>query len=139
MKKARTLLLTSLLLLCSAAYVQHDHPIPEKLGTVSFPTSCSAQVQGSFNRAVALLHSFTYTPAAEAFADVARQDPKCAMAHWGIAMSYYHQLWAPQLPGDAVAKGHAELEQAQQIGGGTPREKELITAASLLFQDGSDY
>ena len=54
-------------------------------------------------------------------------------------MSYYHQLWAPQLPGDAVAKGHAELEQAQQIGGGTPREKELITAASLLFQDGSDY
>lgn len=139
MKKARTLLLPLLLLLCSAAYAQHEHPVPEKLGAVSFATSCSAQVQNSFNRAVALLHSFTYTPAAEAFADVAQKDPHCAMAHWGVAMSYYHQLWAPPLPGEAVAKGRAELEQAQQIGGGNPREKELIAAASLIFQDGGDY
>ena len=130
LKKAVFLLL--LLSFCARANAQHEHPVPEKLGTVSFPTSCSAQVQSSFNRAVALLHSFTYASAAEAFAEVARQDPHCAMAHWGIAMSYYHQLWAPP-PGDAVAKGRAELEQAQQVGGGTPREKEFIAAASLIF------
>jgi hypothetical protein len=126
--------------LCTTAYPQHEHPVPEKLGTVSFPISCAAQVQGSFNRAVALLHSFTYMPAVEAFAEVARQDPACAMAHWGIAMSYYHQLWAPPLPGDATQKGRAEIEQAQKIGAGNAREKELIAAASFIFvDDGGAY
>ncbi|HET9837361.1 MAG TPA: hypothetical protein VFR84_03940 [Candidatus Angelobacter sp.] len=97
-------------------------------------------MQASFNRAAALLHSFTYTPAAEAFADVARQDPKCAMAHWGVAMSYYHQLWLPQIPGDGLQKGAAELEQAQKIGTADAREKEFLSAAALIFQrDGGEY
>jgi hypothetical protein len=133
LKTAASILL--LFSLFSVAHAQHEHPAPEKLGTVSFPTSCSAQVQGSFNRAVALLHSFTYSPAAEAFAEVARHDPGCAMAHWGIAMSYYHQLWAPPLPGDALQKGRTELEQAQKIGTGNAREKELLAAASFIFTD----
>ncbi len=130
-----------LLSLCTSAYPQqHQHPAPEKLGTVSFPISCPALVQGSFNRAVALLHSFAYAPAAEAFAEVARQDPGCAMSHWGIAMSYYHELWAPPLPGDAIQKGRAELEQAQKIGTNNAREKELLAAASLIFiDDGGAY
>lgn len=126
--------------LVPCGFGQHQHSAPEKLGTVSFPISCSAQVQSGFNRAMALLHSFAYTPAAEAFAEVARQDPDCAMAHWGIAMSSYHQLWQPALPGDAVQKGHAELERAQQIGKGNAREKEFLAAASLIFnQDGGAY
>ncbi|HZD96271.1 MAG TPA: hypothetical protein VE133_18560, partial [Candidatus Sulfotelmatobacter sp.] len=138
MKSAASILL--LLLLCARTYAQHQHGAPEKLGTVSFPISCSTQVQGSFNRAVALLHSFAYAPAANAFAEVVRQDPGCAIAHWGIAMSYYHQLWAPPLPGDALQKGRAELEQAQKIGAGSAREKEYIAAASLIFlQDDGPY
>src|SRR5262249_26665279 len=59
---------------------QHD---PEKLGTVSFPTSCAPTVQKSFERGVALLHSFAYDKAEAKFTDIARQDPNCAMAHWG--------------------------------------------------------
>ena len=52
-----------------AAQDQHDHSgTPgEKLGTVHFPTSCSAAAQVSFDRAVALLHSFEFGPAIEAF------------------------------------------------------------------------
>lgn len=126
--------------LCTATLAQHEHGVPEKLGVVSFPVSCAGQVQGNFNRAVSLLHSFTYAPAAEAFEEVVRQDPECAMAHWGIAMSYYHQLWPPQLPGDAFQKGRVEMEQAQKIGGGNAREKELLAAALFLFtQDGDAY
>jgi hypothetical protein len=136
MKSAKCLLL---LLFCGVGlYAQHQHGVPEKLGSVSFPISCAAQQQSSFNRAVALLHSFTYAPAAEAFAEVARQDPACAMAHWGAAMSYYHQLWQPPFPGDALQKGRAELERAQQIGTANAREKEYIAAASLLFAQDSD-
>ena len=140
MKLIRAASLLMALVLCRAVYGQHEHAASEKLGTVSFPTSCSAQVQSGFNRAVALLHSFAYAPAAEAFAAVANQDPRCAIAHWGIAMSYYHQIWTPQLPGDGLQKGHAELEQAQQIGGGSEREKGFIAAGSFIFmQDGGTY
>ena len=41
-----------------AAQEEHNHPAPEKLGTVSFPTSCKPTTQQEFNRAIALLHSF---------------------------------------------------------------------------------
>src|SRR5688500_12689414 len=62
------------------------------LGTVSFPVSCSADAQAEFNRAVALLHHMTYPRAREAFQRVAQIDPRCAMAHWGFAMTLFQPL-----------------------------------------------
>jgi len=60
---------------------------PEKLGKVHFPVSCTPAVQQQFDRAVAMLHSFWVSPAAKAFAEVAKSDPDCAMAYWGIAIN----------------------------------------------------
>ena len=100
---------------------EHEHPVPEKLGVVSFPTSCSAGVQKDFERAVALLHSFAYSAAEKAFRDVTSADPKCAMAHWGIAMTYFHPLWPPPLPDENVARGREEIERARQLGGSEER------------------
>ena len=57
------------------AMTAHDHGIPENLGKVDFPISCAPAVQQPFNRAVALLHSFAYGPAANAFKAVATSDP----------------------------------------------------------------
>jgi hypothetical protein len=56
-------ILSSLLLFSSLAAAQedHHHGTPEKLGRVSFPISCSPEVQEQFNRGVALVHSFAYT------------------------------------------------------------------------------
>ena len=78
-----------------AAIQEHEHPVPEKLGSVQFPTSCSRKLQKSFERAVALLHSFAYSAAEKAFRDVAAKDSNCAAPHWGVAMTYFHQLWEP--------------------------------------------
>ena len=80
----------------SSAAGEHEHPAPEKLGIVQFPNSCSADVQQEFERAVALLHSFAYSAAEKAFRDVIAKEPDCAMAHWGVAMTYFHQLWEPR-------------------------------------------
>jgi len=55
------------------------------LGKVSFPTSCSPKVQAQFERAVAMLHSFWYSAGEQAFRDVLKDDPQCAIADWGIA------------------------------------------------------
>jgi len=111
----------------------HDHPAPERLGTVRFATSCSPKVQARFDRAVALLHSFTYGPARQAFGEVAQADPHCAMAFWGEAMSRYHQLWEPP-DADELRQGAAEIGKAAAIGG-TPRERAYIAALSQYYAD----
>jgi tetratricopeptide (TPR) repeat protein len=113
---------------------EHEHPVPEKLGVVKFPTSCSASVQKDFERAVALLHSFAYSAAEKAFRDVAKADPQCAMAHWGIAMTYFHPLWPPPLPEGDVAHGREEIERARQLGG-SEREREFIEALSFIYTE----
>src|SRR6266496_5044581 len=90
---------------------QHQHPRPEKLGTVVFPTSCAPAVQARFARAVALLHSFWYDEAEKAFGEVAAADPSCAMAQWGVAMSLYHPIWAAPTPA-GVKRGQEGVAKA---------------------------
>ena len=57
------------------------------------------------------------------------------MAHWGIAMTYYHQLWEPAIPGDSVTKGQQEVEIAQKVGAATDRERGFISAAGTVYQN----
>lgn len=124
-------LVTASLPVCSQA--QHDHPAPEKLGKVLFPTSCAPAVQAQFERGVALLHSFAFAPAEKAFQEIVTADPKCAMAHWGVAMSLYHQLWEPPAaPG--LQKGQQELAEAAKLEA-SAREKEYIGALSEYYRD----
>src|SRR5258708_27569487 len=59
----------------------------EKLGEVRFRVSCSSAAQQQLDRAMAMLPSFWVSPAANAFAEVAKSDPDCAMAYWGIAIN----------------------------------------------------
>jgi len=74
----------------SAAGLLGSAPAGEHLGVVSFPVSCSPQVQRAFNRGVALLHDFWYEEAKPQFERILKADPSCAMAHWGVAMSGFH-------------------------------------------------
>jgi tetratricopeptide (TPR) repeat protein len=118
----------------------HHHEGPEQLGKVSFPVSCAPGSQKSFERGVALLHSFGYEEAEQQFSEIAKSDPTCAMAHWGIAMSLFHQIWErPQL--SDLQRGHAELETAQKIGAKIDRERAYINALAVFYRDPStkDY
>jgi hypothetical protein len=128
-----------LLLACTGpGYAQemhdHDHGVPEKLGTIAFPISCAPAVQQPFNRAVALLHSFAYGPAQKAFRDVAEKDPRCAMAHWGLAMTYFHPVWQPALPPETFSLGQKEAQEAVRLQPAAGRERAYIHAVALLFQ-----
>src|ERR1700680_3041383 len=78
---------------------------PDQLGRVNFLTSCSAEVQPTLEKGVALLHSFQYQESENTFADAATRDTKCAMAHWGKALALFHQLW--DFPdGKNLTEGH---------------------------------
>jgi hypothetical protein len=112
----------------------HHHEAGEKLGTVSFPTSCVPGVQQSFERGMAWLYSFEYEESGNQFKEVSSQDPKCAMAYWGQAMSLYHQLW--NRPGKSdLQRGSELLEKAKALKPATARERDYIEAAAVFYRD----
>lgn len=116
----------------------HHHELTEEeVGSVHFSTSCRTDLAENFNRAVALLHSFQYEQARQAFTEISKQDPQCAMAPWGVAMSHYHGMWDN---GDTAA-GRVALNQAKQIAGSntktTPRETAYIDALAEIYREDS--
>ena len=80
MKIVKLFVILAILALVSAAAVPAQEKAPEKLGKVVFPTSCDAKVQASFERAVALLHSFSWQEGEKAFREVLEVDLNCAIA-----------------------------------------------------------
>jgi len=111
----------------------------ESLGTVSFPVSCAPAVQARFTRGVALLHDFWYQEAQRQFEEIAKADPGCAMAHWGIAMSLFHQIW-DRPDAATVAHGWREMQAARRHPAKTLREREYVAALGGFYQpDQRDY
>ena len=114
----------------------HHDDTPEQLGHVSFPTSCAARSQAPMERGVALLHSFGYTVAQMQFEAIAKDDPACAMAHWGIAMTQFHELWG-RPDAASLKRGAEEMAKARALAAPpatiTPREQAYIAALSAFF------
>jgi tetratricopeptide (TPR) repeat protein len=114
------------------AYAQHQHDAltAQQLGTVHFPTSCDRRVQKQFERGVALLHSFAFDTAETTFRQVAKDDPQCAMAHWGIAMTF--SRWAG--PDDKQRRqGWEEIKIARSLKAPTARERDYIASEAAVF------
>jgi len=105
-------------------------------GSVDFKVSCAPEVRSEFIRGVALLHSFFYEEARRIFTEVAAKDPTCAMAQWGIAMTWWHPIWTPPTP-DEMSAGKAAIEKAMGTTAGTERERGFIQALNVYY-DSSD-
>jgi len=114
-----------------------EHGTPaETLGTVTFSTSCSRGVQPQFNRAVALMHSFQFGGAIEAFRAILGSDPSCSIAYWGIALSSWGNPFAAGLKTPAqLEQGLRAVQQAKGEPAKTERERAYVDAAALLFTD----
>ena len=114
---------------------QHAGAPPDRLGSASvdFRTSCAAGVKPDFNRAVALLHSFWFPEARAAFQDIAKKDPTCAMAHWGIALTYWGNPFGGLRAAGPMETGRAAIALGQSTGTPTPRERTYIDAVAGLF------
>jgi tetratricopeptide (TPR) repeat protein len=114
-------------------------PAGEHLGRVDFPVSCAPEVRAQFNRGVALEHDFWYAEAQPQFERIAKADPTCAMAHWGIAMSVFHEIWGR--PDDSTMDfGWREMRAAKRHPAKTAREREYIDALAIFYRpDKRDY
>jgi tetratricopeptide (TPR) repeat protein len=101
----------------------------EKFGTVNMPISCAASTQLPFERGVALLHSFWYEEAEKQFQALASANPRCAMAHWGLAMTEWRPFW-DGMPDDRRRAGIVEIDKATALQAPTDREQRYIAALS---------
>ncbi|MCU1257015.1 MAG: hypothetical protein JWM83_3314 [Candidatus Angelobacter sp.] len=130
-------LLTIALLTPGLSFVQADrHTSPENLGQVQFGTSCTKEVQPQFDRAVALMHSFQFAHAIEAFNAILVRDPSCAIADWGIALSNWGNPFAAGLKlQPQLERGLKAVEQARAAGAKTERERAYIEAVAHLYSD----
>jgi tetratricopeptide (TPR) repeat protein len=113
------------------AFAQQD----EKLGRLSFPTSCDPKVQAEFERGVAMIHSYWFLIARRTFENVLKQDPACAIAYWGVALDLLNNSLAVVPPRADAEAAWAALEKARQIGAKTQRERDFIEALSAYFRD----
>ena len=109
--------------------------LDERLGKLSFPTSCAPSVQTEFERGVAMIHSYWFNYARKTFEGVLKQDPNCAIAYWGLAADLLgNTLVGPPSRKDAeVAWQH--LEKGRAGNAKTERERDWIEALSAYFRD----
>ncbi len=133
--------LVTMTALASLAHEGHEGEspvaVPKEIGDVgdvSFPISCQAEQQAGFNRAVALLHHMTYLVAEREFMRIAAEDPSCAMAHWGIAMTLIHPVWPGQPEAGALRRGAAEIARARALKK-TEREASYIEALAAFYDN----
>ena len=132
MKPKRLILVAGITaaLTCSALGQQD-----EKLGKLSFPTSCDPKVQAEFERGVAMIHSYWFLIARRTFEGVLREDPNCAMAYWGIALDLLNNSLAVVPPRADAEAAWAALEKARAVGAKTQRERDWIEALSAYYRD----
>jgi tetratricopeptide (TPR) repeat protein len=107
----------------------------DQIGQVHFPTSCRAEAQVHFDRAVALLHSFWFPEAIKTFHTVLETDSSCAMGYWGIAVSLLGNPLAGAPTPQALQEGASILREAKPVGVQTEREYDYLSAVVLFYKD----
>ena len=134
----REIIAAMLLVLASSRNMaqEHQHGADEKLGAVHFATSCNSPAQEDMDRAVALLHSFQFGRAIDVFNAVLGNDPGCAIAYWGIALSDWSNPFAPGAKDKGQLQlGHESVERAAVVGAKTERERAYLGAVSKLYSN----
>lgn len=108
----------------------------DQLGTIEFPLTCKKEAGRHFERGLALLHHMTYEGARKEFAAVIESDPNCVMGYWGQAMTYIHPLWHDPPTEENFERGLRLLEEAENRGQKSDRERAYIAAVKAYYKPG---
>jgi tetratricopeptide (TPR) repeat protein len=122
-------------LLAGAGIVRAKEPIFPGLGSYKHKvTTASPEAQRYVNQGLAFYHGFNHGAAIRSFQQAAELDPKCAMAHWGIALASGPHINLPIVPPPAAELAWKELQLAQENAAQTSAvERDLIEALSHRY------
>jgi tetratricopeptide (TPR) repeat protein len=109
-------------------------PRLQSLGSHTFTvTTSSGQAQLFVNQGLNLAYGFNHAEALRAFAEAARLDPSCAMAHWGQALVLGPNINAP-MNADDEPKALAAVQKAMELrAGASRREQDYIEALAKRY------
>lgn len=112
--RAHWTVLALALMLAGAGNVEaKDEPFFDGLGSYKHKiTTDSEKAQRYFNQGLAFYHGFNHGEAVRSFQAVAEADPKCAMAHWGIALASGPHINLPVVPPPAAELATNEVKLA---------------------------
>jgi tetratricopeptide (TPR) repeat protein len=122
-------------IIVSVGNLSAKEPVFEGLGSYSRKiTTESPKAERYFNQGLGFYHGFNHGAAIRAFKEAARLDPKCAMAHWAIALANGPHINFPLVPPPAAEEAWKELELARQHAEkASPVEKALIDALGKRY------
>ncbi|MCZ6890146.1 MAG: hypothetical protein O7H39_16790 [Gammaproteobacteria bacterium] len=114
--------------------------VNDDVGSISFPTSGSAEAQAHFLRGATILHSFGWKQAIAEFKQAQALDPDFAMAYWGESLCYNHPLLREQDRDTprAVLNRLAPTLDARLTKAPTEREQGFLLAVEALFFGAGD-
>ena len=125
---------TAVIALSSAQPLIAQGDVNQQLGSVHFATSCNEVAQRRFDRGMRYQHSYWYLAAKEVFEEALKADPACAIAEWGIALTYLDNPHNP-IPQANLAPGLAAIRRAVALNPKTERERDYIDALALMYTD----
>jgi tetratricopeptide (TPR) repeat protein len=119
-------------LLATSAFAHDDGVV---VGKVTFPTSCDPKVEQTFETAVAMLHSYWFPQAEKTFNAVLKDDPQCAIAYWGLAVTNLDNSLAFPPSAKQIAQATEALQKGRAIGAKTERERDWIESIGAYYKD----
>src|SRR6516162_11055489 len=131
---SRSVVVAGALSVACVAQPAHSTGTDKQLGKVHFETSCKPAAQKLFDRGMLYQHSFWYSAAKRTFEEVLKEDPQCAIAYWGIALSYLYNPHAPPPP-ESLPLGLEAVKKGQALGAKTQRERDYIDAIAPMYVD----
>lgn len=125
-------LATVALTCCLISSLDAQQNFRTRYGHADMNISCAVTAQVPFTRGLLQLHSFAWQQSRASFEEAAAADPGCAIARWGVAMTFYDGLHEPPEP-EAVVAARAALADARAAATKSPREATYIEATVELF------
>jgi hypothetical protein len=107
----------------------------DRLGTVHFPVACNPAVQEKFDHGLAALHNFSFPDAIPAFTAVIQEDPSCAMAYWGLAISQRNNPLVPPFDPAAMKRGWDAVQQGLATNPRSAHERAWLEAMAEFYRD----
>jgi len=110
-------------------------PLYEGLGSYSRKiTTDSPEAQRYFDQGLGFLHGFNHRAAIRAFQQAAKLDPKCATAHWGVALACGPHINFTAVPPPAAELAWKEISLAlENAANASPVERALIDALAKRY------
>ena len=125
----------STLTLASSDLVAAKEPLYDGLGSYSRKiTTDSPEAQRYFDQGLAFLHGFNHNAAIRAFQQAAEFDPRCAMAHWRVALACGPHINFALVPPPVAELAWKELTLGKEhAANASPVERALIDALSTRY------